>query len=100
FGTRIQCRCWFVQNQYRRVFQERPRNRESLLFAPRQGSASFANDRVIAIRQTLNELVGVRRYCSRDYVVARGLGPAVSDVVGNRHGEDERLLQNERDLLP
>ena len=43
--------------------------------------------------------MGVGRFRGFDDRRAAGVGPAIGNVVGNRPGEQERLLQHHRDLL-
>ena len=66
---------------------------------PDRPPPASATRRVVALRQPRDELVrvrGARRLL--DLVVGR-VEPAVAEVVGDRAGEQHRILQHDRDLL-
>ena len=50
----------FVENEHRRIDEKRPRDRETLTLTARQPRASFAEHRVVAVRQRGDEFVCVR----------------------------------------
>src|SRR4051812_43233875 len=61
--------------------------------------SAFTDDGLVALRETLDEAMGARRPRRRlDLGLAR-VWPAIGDVVGDREGEQERFLRDERDLL-
>src|SRR5438034_10716367 len=89
-----------VQNQNRRVLQQRPRNRDALAFAAGQRRAALADDRIVALGQTRNELVHVGSAGGVFNFGTRGGRPAISNVFGNRQRKQKRLLQYNGDLVP
>src|SRR6187551_2237374 len=95
----IQRRGGLVENQYRSILQKCSRNREALLFASGQRRTSLADDGVVTFRQAADETVGICCHGSRHYFLARSVGSTIGNVVCHCHRKDERLLQNQRDLL-
>ena len=65
---------------------------------PRKGLAALADQRVVAVGQPQDEFVSPGRLGGGDDLVARGLRPAVGDVLGDRAEEQERLLQHDADM--
>src|SRR5215471_14127779 len=88
-----------VENQNWRVADQRPGNRNSLTLAAGQRSAPLADDRVVAMRHALDELVRVGQLCCPTYIAERRSGPAVCDVVADRGPEEQRVLQDQADLI-
>jgi hypothetical protein len=82
----------------RRVDEQRAGDRDALAFAARQRLAAFADQRVVAVRQAQDELVGVRGAGGGDDLGARGVGLAVGDVLGNGAEEQEGFLQHQADV--
>src|SRR5207237_1188252 len=62
--------------------------------------AVVSDGRVVALGQARNEGVGVGGAGGRLDLFARGVRAAVGDVLGDGHGEEERLLRHQPDLLP
>src|SRR5205085_10889154 len=54
------CR-WLIQNQNRRVTNNRARNRDALTLTTRQSHAALANHRVITVSHAIDELVSVSK---------------------------------------
>ncbi len=95
----IERRSRFVEQQDRRVLQDRPCDGEALALAARKRHAALADNSLIAIRQGADELV--RRCepgCGLDLLL-RGVGPAIGDVVAHRDAEHRRLLRHQRETL-
>ena len=65
---------------------------------PDSRHAAFADDRVVALRKRLDELVGLRELGGLDDLVARGVEPAVRDVLPDRRMKELCFLQHEADL--
>ena len=95
----IERRGRFVEQQQRRIAQDRARDRNALALAARQRDAALAGLGVILLRQPVDEL-GRERQLGRvlDIGVAR-LRPAEADVVGDRRGKDHGVLRHQRDVL-
>lgn len=97
-GLRVQRARRLVEQEQRRVLEERAREREPLALAARQGEAALADDGLVALRQAQHELVGAGRAGGGLDVGEGGLGAAVGDVLADRGGEEDGLLQDDREL--
>ncbi len=97
---RVQACGRLVQDQYRRVPQEGPGQADPLALAAGQQAAALAHRRVVAIGQRRDERVRVRRPGRGGYLILRGPGPAVPDVVRHRAREEQRLLGQQGDVVP
>src|SRR5437867_1846926 len=65
----------------------------------RQRLSALADHRVVAVGQTVNELVSVGQLCGANDLVMSRFGLAVRDVLPDRRSEQQRVLQNEADLI-
>src|SRR5262245_1741113 len=84
FRFRIEARGGLVQDQHRRIRQERARQRHALPLASRQFDAALAHQRAVTFRQPLDEVVCVRqprRLLDRCHA---GAGPPIGDVLRER----------------
>ena len=89
-----------VEQQNRRILENRACDRDALPLSARQPHAALAEERVVALRQRAQELVrfgGTRR--GFDLGVA-GIGPAVADVLARRRAEQHGVLRHEADQPP
>src|SRR3712207_6623253 len=89
-----------VQDEDARVCQHRPSERDDLALAPAQGAAARPQGGIVAFRERHDEVVGAHGAGRRFYLLPRGVQPAVADVPGHRAGEQERLLEDGRDVAP
>ena len=87
-----------VEDQDARVGEQRARERDELPLAEREAEAALAELRVVAVLEPLDELVGADRARGGDDLLARRVGPAEGDVVGDRAGEEEALLRHDPEL--
>ena len=71
FALAVEARGRFVENQDRRVGENRARDRDALALAARQPHAALADDRVVALLELLDELVAVRDPADRLDLLAR-----------------------------
>ena len=69
-GPAVEGRRRFVQDQYRGIAQQRPGDRDPLTFATRQRRPAFTDERVVAVGQRADELVGIRGGCGRHDLTA------------------------------
>ena len=60
-GLRVERARRLVEDQHRRVAQDRPRDRHPLLLAAREAVAALADDRVVAVGQRRDQVVDPRR---------------------------------------
>ena len=87
-----------VEEQDRRVLEDRPGDRDALALAARQPRAAVADDRVVAVGQRADEVVGVGRPGRGDDLGLGRVEPAVQDVLADRAAEQRRLLGDQADL--
>ena len=89
-----------VEQQHLGVDEQRTRDRDALLLPARELHAALADHRVVAFRETADEVVSVGgRRGGGDGLVALDLA-AVGDVGADRRGEEHGLLRDEGDLPP
>src|SRR5690606_387573 len=89
-----------VEQQDRRVLEERAGDRDALALAAREPHAALAEERVVALRQRANEPRGGRRARRRlDLLRARG-PPAVTNGPAPRRAEEHGVLRHEPDAAP
>jgi hypothetical protein len=97
-GLGIHRRGGLVEDQDARVDQQRAGDGDALALAARQALAALAHQRVVALRQAQDEVVGMGGAGGGDDLVAGGVGLAVGDVLGNGAEEQEGLLQHQADV--
>ena len=98
FALGIKSRCGLIQQQHRRIPQDRPRNRYALLLSPRKHHAALSKLGVIALAQSFNKLVCRRSLgCSLNLSIAC-LWAAKANVVARAAREDHRVLRHHSDL--
>src|SRR5690606_2376398 len=86
-----------VEQQDRRVLEERAGDRDALALAAREPHAALAEERVVALGQRANELVGGRRARGRlDLLVARAR-TSVANVLAHGRAEEHGVLRHEPD---
>ncbi len=89
-----------VQQQQRGVAQERAGQCDALALPRGQPGAALAQRRLVAARQPVDELVGVRQRAARHDLVVGRAGPAEPDVLGDGPGEQVRPLRHPGQLPP
>ena len=99
-GDRVQMGGRLVEQQQRRVPQERPGDRDPLPLTRRQPQAPFPERGVVALRQLRDEPVGTRQPRRRGDRVPAGPGPPQPDVRRHRSRHEHRVLGNPGDLPP
>ncbi len=87
-----------VEDQDSRVGQDRAGDRDPLALAAGELDAPLADDRVVALRQLLDELVAVGDAGRPEDLLPRGVGPRVGDVLEDRTVEEEVVLEDDADL--
>ena len=100
FALAVEARRRFVQDEDFRVGQDRPRDRHALTLSARQPDAAFADDGVVALLEGFDELVAVGDAADGLDFLARGVGPGVGDVLGDRAVEEEVVLQHDAEMCP
>lgn len=99
FGFRIERGGRLVENENRRVLEERARDGHALPLPHGQARASLSHDRVVLVGEVFDEPVRVRGFGRRNDPLHRNVQPPVGDVVPDRVVEEHRLLRDEADLL-
>jgi hypothetical protein len=94
-GLVVERRGGLVQDEDGRVLEDGAGDGHALALAARQARATVAHDGVVAVRQRLDEVVGVGRVGSGDDLLGRGLQPAVADVLAHRAAEERGLLRHQ-----
>ena len=89
-----------VEQQDRRILENRARDRDALPLPARQPRAALAEKRVVALRQRAQELVGLGRSRGGLDLRVAGVGPPVADVLACRRAEQHRVLRHEADAPP
>src|SRR5215475_9472025 len=89
----------FIEQDDRRVLDQRPRDRDTLALAAGELEALLTDLRVVAIRKAHDEVVGVRGLRRRDDVGLARAGLAERNIVAHRGAEQECILPHQGDLL-
>ena len=96
--SRVERRRRFVEDQDRRVLQQRARNRQPLALAARQPLAALADRRLVAVGLRGDEVVRVGGAGRGLDLLRGGARRAVGDVAGDGVVEQHRLLRHDADL--
>ena len=86
-----------VEDQDRRVGEERPGDGEQLLLAGADVAALVVDHRVVAVGQRVHEAVDVGRPRRLEDLLLGGVEVAVGDVVADRAAEQPGVLQHHAD---
>ena len=89
-----------VEHHHRWVDQQGPGDGDPLALATREGVAPLADHGVVAVGEVADELVSPSRGGRRFDLLVGGRWSAVSDVVADRHREQERLVEDDTDVGP
>ena len=82
----------------RGIGKNRARNGKPLTLAAGELDAALADDRVIALREALGELVDAGDATGGKKLLLGRIGPGEHDVVADRSIEEERVLQHHAQL--
>jgi hypothetical protein len=100
-GLGVERRGGLVEDQYRRVLEDRPGDRDALPLAARQPDAALADDGGEALRLLPDEVESIRRESrALDLSGRRIRHRAIGNVGGDRVVEEHDLLAHQRDLPP
>ena len=94
-GLRVDARRRLVEDQHARVERERARERQQLLLPDRERRAALGDRARVAVRQPVDERVGVDGARRRAHALVVDRRVARADVVGDRAGEQMHVLQHE-----
>ena len=95
FAFGIKRTCCLIQQQHRRVPQDRAGNGDALLLPARQHHPAFAQIAVIAIWQSIDEVMGRRGFCSGPHLSIGGVGAAKANILSSTCGEYDRVLRHQ-----
>ena len=88
----------FVQQQQRRVFQQRARNRNALALAAGQAHTALAQKGGIALGQCLQKIVCKGLARSSKHLGIAGTGAAIADVFQRAGRKNHRVLRHGADV--
>ena len=97
-GLAIHRACAIVENQHTRARTQRAGNGDALLLPAGEIDPALPDVGRVAIRHRHDEIVRLRRLRRRVYLLIRGVGAAISDVVAHRAAEQHRLLERDAHL--
>ena len=97
-GFGVERRGRFVEDEDRRVLEDRPRDRQPLPLPAGQALAAFADPRIVLLRQLDDELVRVSGTSRRLDVGRTRPGRPVGDVARDALVEKDGLLRHDADL--
>src|SRR5207253_9098696 len=89
-----------VEDQDARVRQEGARDRDQLPLACRKSGAALADWMVESLVEAGGDPVDADRGGRGANLVVASLRPREADVVGDRPGEEERVLEDDAELAP
>jgi len=87
-----------IQDEQRRIPQERPSQRDPLALSAGQQHPALADARLVALGQRQDEVVRVRRPRGGLQLGCAGPGVRVGDVRRHARGEEHGLLEHDRQL--
>src|ERR671937_673572 len=99
-GRRVDRRGGVVEDEDPRVDGERARDRQPLALPARERDYALADHRVVALRQTLHELVRLREPRDARELLVVEVADAEGDVLPHRRREEERILRDDADRAP
>ena len=94
---RVHRRERFVENEDRRIPQQRPRDCQALALPARQQNSALADHRVVTLRQLRDELVRIGVARRRLDLVARGVGLAETQILFDGAVEQVGVLVDDGD---
>ena len=97
-GDRVEGAGCLVEDQDRRVLEQRPGNREPLAFAPRERRAALADQRLVPLRLAHDEVVRLGQPGGLLQLGLRGIGLADAQIVGDRAVEHGAVLEHHADV--
>src|SRR6267143_2155231 len=99
FGCGVEAAGWLIKNQNRRIAQDGSSDGNSLLLSAGEAGASFRYARFVCERLLANESVGVGGDGGRDDLGLGGVRTAKSNILANGSAEEERVLQDQTDVI-
>src|SRR4029078_709273 len=94
----IERRSGFIENEDRRIFQQRPRDGNALALAGGKEAPSLSDEARGAFRQAFDELVRIRSLRRSLDLLIRCFRPTVGNVGAHGVIEEKRILQHHADV--
>lgn len=88
-----------VEHEHGRVAQHDPRDREALPLAAREAIAALADERLVAVRQTADQLVDLGGAGGCAQLLVGRVRPREAQVLGHGRVQEVRLLRHHADQL-
>ncbi|MPM25386.1 hypothetical protein SDC9_71877 [bioreactor metagenome] len=98
-GLGVERRGRLVEQQDRRVLQQRAGDADALLLAARELQPALAHRRLVALGQAHHEVMDFRGSGGRDDLGLGGAGAAIGDVVADRIVEQHGVLRHHADRV-
>ena len=98
-GLSIHRRGRLVQDEHGSVLEHGAGDGEALLLPTGELDAPLTDEGIVAVRQRLDELVGVGHPGRLDHLLLGGVRPAEEDVLAHGAVEEEDVLQHDAHLL-
>ena len=89
---------WFVEDEERRVGQQRARDGDPLPLTAGEIRAAFGQHGLIAIRQRVNEFGGARVFGRSFDFRSRCVLPAIGEIFCDGRRQHEAVLRDEREM--
>ena len=86
-----------VEHEHARARDQRARERDALALAAREVDAALADQRVVAVRQLVDEGGDAGDLAGGEHLVLGRVGPRGEEVVAQRQREQHGPLRDERD---
>src|SRR5207248_112762 len=97
FAFRVERAGRLIEDQNARVGEERSRNRQSLLLTAGQILGVFFKDRIIAARQSFDELISTGHACRLSYLLEAGVRFDAANIIPHGAAKQEIILQYDSD---
>ena len=98
FRFAVQAAGGFIQYQDARILEDHACQRDALLLAAAQPIAALADDRIVPIRQRMDELVDIGDPAGRFQLLLAGIQSGILQVGADRIVEEIRFLGDHADL--
>ena len=95
----IERACRLVEDEYRRIAQNRPRDRDPLLLSPREAVTALTDDGLIAFGQRCNHMVDARRLGGPLDLLVGCIRLGEPQVLAHRLVEEVGLLRDDTDQV-
>ena len=96
-GLRVDGRHRVVEHEHARAGEQRPGERDALALAAGEVDAALADQRVVALRQVVDEGRDSGGLAGGEHLVPVGVGPRGEQVLAQEHREEDGLLRHDRD---